>query len=43
MLLKGYEAEDGDWPSEMLDVRRDAARRKYGALVGSVPALPDSP
>jgi acyl-CoA dehydrogenase len=39
MLLKGYAAEEGDWPSEMLDVRRDAARGKYGALVGSVPAL----
>jgi len=34
MLLKGYEAEDGDWPSEMLDVRREAARAKYGELVG---------
>ena len=43
MLLKGYDAEDGEWPSEMLDVRREAAREKYGALVGSVPALPDSP
>jgi hypothetical protein len=43
MLLKGYEAEEGDWPSEMLDVRRAAARDKYGTLVGSVPSLPDSP
>jgi acyl-CoA dehydrogenase len=43
MLLKSYDAEDGDWPSEMLDVRREAARDKYGALVGRVPALPDSP
>jgi acyl-CoA dehydrogenase len=33
MLLKGVEAEDGDWPSEMLDVRREAARAKYGVLV----------
>lgn len=33
MLLKGYEAEEGDWPSEMLDVRRAAARAKYGDLV----------
>jgi acyl-CoA dehydrogenase len=33
MLLKGVEAEDGDWPSEMLDVRREAARAKYGELV----------
>lgn len=43
MLLKGYDAEDGDWPSEMLDIRRAAAREKYGALVGSVPAHPHSP
>jgi hypothetical protein len=33
MLLKGYVAEDGDWPSEMLDVRREAVRAKYGELV----------
>ena len=33
MLLKGYEAEDEDWPSEMLDVRREAVRAKYGELV----------
>ncbi|OBH48726.1 acyl-CoA dehydrogenase [Mycobacterium mantenii] len=33
MLLKGYEAEEGDWPSEMLDVRRAVARAKYGELV----------
>ena len=32
MLLKGYEAEDAEWPSEMLDVRREAARAKYGDL-----------
>jgi alkylation response protein AidB-like acyl-CoA dehydrogenase len=43
MLLKGYDAEQGDWPSEMLEVRRAAAREKYGALVGSVPAHPHSP
>jgi hypothetical protein len=43
MLLKGYDAEEGDWPSEMLEVRRAAAREKYGALVGSVPAHPHSP
>jgi alkylation response protein AidB-like acyl-CoA dehydrogenase len=33
MLLKGYDAESAEWPSEMLDVRREAARAKYGALV----------
>ena len=33
MLLKGYDAEEGDWPSEMLDVRRAAVRAKYGELV----------
>ncbi len=42
MLLRSYEAEEGEWPSEMLDVRRAAAREKYGALVGSVPAHPHS-
>ncbi|MGB9305803.1 MAG: acyl-CoA dehydrogenase, partial [Mycobacterium sp.] len=40
MLLKAYQAEDGDWPSEMLDVRREAVRAKYG---DRVPALADSP
>jgi len=33
MLLKGYDAEAEDWPSESLDVRRAAARAKYGKLV----------
>ena len=42
MLLKGYEAEDAEWPSELLDVRREAAKKKYGGLVEHVPALPDS-
>jgi hypothetical protein len=43
MLLKGYEAEDAEWPSEMLDIRRAAARAKYGELVDQVPALADLP
>ena len=35
MLLKNVEAESAEWPSEMLDVRREAVRAKYGAaLVG---------
>jgi acyl-CoA dehydrogenase len=42
MLLKGYEAEDAVWPSELLDVRREAAKAKYGDLVERVPVLPDS-
>jgi hypothetical protein len=42
MLLKGYEAEDAEWPSETLDIRREAARAKYGDLVEHVPSLPDS-
>ncbi|MFY2861817.1 acyl-CoA dehydrogenase family protein [Mycobacterium sp. THU-M104] len=33
MLLKGYQAEDAAWPSEMRDVRREATRAKYGDLV----------
>jgi acyl-CoA dehydrogenase len=33
MLLKNYEAEEAEWPSEMLNVRREAARAKYGELV----------
>jgi hypothetical protein len=42
MLLKNYEAEDPEWPSELLDRRVEAARAKYGDLVDRVPALPDS-
>src|SRR5580692_4153629 len=30
MLLKNVEAESAEWPSEMLDVRREAVRAKYG-------------
>src|ERR1700758_4513637 len=33
MLLKGNDAEDAEGPSESLDVRREAARAKYGELV----------
>ena len=33
MLLKDVEAESAEWPSEMLDVRREAARAKYGAAL----------
>jgi acyl-CoA dehydrogenase len=42
MLLKNYEAEDPEWPSELLDNRLQAARAKYGKLVDRIPALPDS-
>jgi hypothetical protein len=43
MLLKNVEPESPEWPSELLDLRREAARAKYGDLVDHVPALPDSP
>ncbi|OBH13785.1 acyl-CoA dehydrogenase [Mycobacterium sp. E1715] len=43
LLLKGYEAEDAEWPSELLDIRREAARTKYGDRIDRVPALPDKP
>jgi hypothetical protein len=33
MLLKNYDAESPEWPSEMLDIRRETARAKYGDLV----------
>lgn len=41
LLLKNYDAEDPEWPSESFDKRREAARAKYGELVEQVPALPE--
>ncbi|CAN5818497.1 acyl-CoA dehydrogenase family protein [soil metagenome] len=40
LLLKDYEAEDPEWPSEFLDNRIEAVREKYGDLVEQVPAIP---
>ena len=40
LLLKDYQAEDPEWPSELLDNRIAAAEAKYGDLVERVPALP---
>lgn len=40
LLLKGYDAEDPEWPSEFLDNRIEAARAKYGDLVDRIPAPP---
>jgi alkylation response protein AidB-like acyl-CoA dehydrogenase len=40
MLLKDYEAEDPQWPSEFLDNRIEAARAKYGDLIDRIPAVP---
>ncbi|HLS00183.1 acyl-CoA dehydrogenase family protein [Mycolicibacillus parakoreensis] len=40
LLLKGYEAEDPEWPSEFLDNRIAAARAKYGDRVDPIPAVP---
>jgi acyl-CoA dehydrogenase len=31
MLMQNVEAESPEWPSEMLDIRREAARAKYGS------------
>ncbi|HTQ20583.1 acyl-CoA dehydrogenase family protein [Mycobacterium sp.] len=38
LLLKNYEGEDPEWPSELRDIRLEAARAKYGDLA---PALAD--
>ncbi len=40
LLLKGYEAEDPEWPSEFLDTRIAAAHAKYGDRIDRIPALP---
>ncbi len=40
MLLKDYQAEDPEWPSEFADVRIAAAKAKYGNLIDRIPALP---
>jgi len=40
LLLKNYQAEDPEWPSEYLDNRIEAAAAKYGDLVDRVPAVP---
>ncbi len=43
MLLKDYEAEDPEWPSEFLDVRIAAAQAKYGDRVSQIPLVPPAP
>ncbi len=43
MLLKGYEAEDPEWPSEFSEVRIEAAKAKYGDRVKSIPSVPAAP
>ena len=40
LLLKNYEAEDPEWPSEFLDNRIAAVQAKYGDRVDRVPAFP---
>ena len=40
LLLKGYQAEDPEWPSEFLDNRVRAARARYGDLLDRIPAVP---
>ena len=43
LLLKDYEPEDPEWPSEFMDNRIAAARRKYGDRVERIPAIPVTP
>jgi alkylation response protein AidB-like acyl-CoA dehydrogenase len=40
LVLKNYDAEDPEWPSEFLDNRVEAARVKYAGVIDRVPALP---
>ncbi|WP_409330042.1 acyl-CoA dehydrogenase family protein [Trujillonella humicola] len=40
-LFRDYEADDPEWPTEFLGRRREAARARYGDMVGSVPSVPD--
>jgi alkylation response protein AidB-like acyl-CoA dehydrogenase len=42
MLLKDYQPEDPEWPSEFMDSRIAAARAKYGDRLDRIPALPRS-
>lgn len=42
LILRGYDAEDPEWPSEYLDNRIEAARAKYAGVIDRVPALPIS-
>jgi alkylation response protein AidB-like acyl-CoA dehydrogenase len=39
-VLKDYQPDDPQWPSQFLGRREEAARQKYGHLVQSVPSLP---
>jgi alkylation response protein AidB-like acyl-CoA dehydrogenase len=39
-VLKDYEPDDPQWPSQSLGRREEAARQKYGHLVESVPSVP---
>jgi alkylation response protein AidB-like acyl-CoA dehydrogenase len=39
-VMKDYQPGDAEWPSQFLGRRIEAARKKYGHLVESVPSLP---
>ncbi|WP_099023788.1 acyl-CoA dehydrogenase family protein [Mycolicibacterium palauense] len=43
LLLKDYQPEDPEWPSEFLDNRIAAARKKYGDRIERIPCVPVSP
>lgn len=40
MVLKGYQPEDPEWPSEFMDNRIADAKAKYGDRLDRIPALP---
>jgi len=38
-VLRGYQPQDGPWPSEYLPAKREKARKKYADLIASDPDL----
>lgn len=34
-VLKGYEPHEGNWPTEFLPAKREAAKKKFAALLAS--------
>ena len=40
MILRGYQPEDPEWPSEFLERRVAAAKVKYQGRLADIPSLP---
>ena len=38
-VLRGYEPHEGDWPTEFLPAKREAAKQKYARLLAAEPDL----